>query len=98
MAYLFQTLLISDVRTLINVLFLGNVVSVLLIISFSFSSPFVHNQALSVYYSLAELLQACAYLFLVLRGEMADVYSIHIGNTLLFLGFFLRSDVYADHY
>jgi diguanylate cyclase (GGDEF)-like protein len=84
-------LLNVEVRTLIAVLFWGNLISVLLILSYKFFSPDLQDRFLFSCYSVAKFLQAMAYFFLFFRGVLPDIVSVNFGNTLLMMGFCLEA-------
>ncbi|MDL2266683.1 GGDEF domain-containing protein [Desulfovibrio sp. OttesenSCG-928-G15] len=85
---IFFPLLDIDVRTLIAVLFWGNVISVLLIYSFKLTNPYSQDKALSSYYILAKLSQSVAHFLFFFRDLVPDILSVNLGNTLLFMGFY----------
>lgn len=80
-----------EVKTLISVLFWGNFVSVFLVFAFYLSNPHLHDKVLSVYCVLAKLFQASAYFLFIFRGMLPDIFSLNIGNSFLFFGFFWES-------
>ncbi|UQZ87886.1 hypothetical protein C4J81_01090 [Deltaproteobacteria bacterium Smac51] len=81
-------LLNIDVKTLISVLFWGNITSVLLVYSYRFSTSHKQDRALSLYYVLAKSFQSLAYFFLFFRGQLPEFFSVNCGNTFLFIGFY----------
>lgn len=80
-----------DVKTLICVLFFGNLTSVILISVYLLSGNKEKGNTLPVRYVFAKIFQAAAYLCLLYRGLCPDFVSVNIGNTLLFTGFFLEA-------
>lgn len=77
-----------DVKTLVSVLFWGNLISVLLVFSYKFSTSHERDRALSVYFVLAKSFQAAAYFLLFFRWRIPDFLSVNLGNTFLFIGFY----------
>ena len=73
------------------VLALGNLTSVCLIFFYYFQSAGRRDQRLSVYCLFAKGCQALAYILLLSRGSIPDVISVNMGNTILFIGFYLES-------
>jgi diguanylate cyclase (GGDEF)-like protein len=86
---MFYLLLNIEVKTLIAVLFWGNLTSVILILSYA--SHNLKDQRLSVYFSLAKVCQSVAYFCLFFRAAMPDLVSVNLGNSLLFTGFYLEA-------
>ena len=80
-------LLSMDVRTMISVLFWGNLISVLLIVSFMVTTPWARDKKLSMYCVCAKAFQAAAYFLLFFRGVLPDVLSVNVGNSALLVGF-----------
>ncbi|MDR3200643.1 MAG: GGDEF domain-containing protein [Spirochaetales bacterium] len=87
------SLLNIQVKTLIAVLFWGNLTSIILIFSYRYvSRRNLKSQWRSArYYSLAKLCQAGAFFFLFFRGVLPDLASVNLGNNLLFIGFYLEA-------
>ena len=81
-------LLNIDVKTLVSVLFWGNLISMMLVFSFHLANPLSRDKALSSYYVLAKLFQSVAYFMFFFRGVLPDVMSVNGGNTLLIIGFY----------
>lgn len=84
-------LLNIDVKSMISVLFWGNLISALLIVAFYISNPLVRDKVLSACCILAKLFQAFAYFLFFFRGQMPDILSVNLGNSLLFLGFYCEA-------
>lgn len=80
-----------DTPSLIAVLFWGNLVAVLLVISYLLTSPSSVDRVLCRNYGLAKAFQAGAYLFMLLRGYVPDIFSVNLGNSVLFVGFFFEA-------
>jgi diguanylate cyclase (GGDEF)-like protein len=80
-----------EVKTLIAVLFWGNLASILLILSYRSKGLNPRGQQLSSYYSLAKIFQAAAYFSVFFRGALPDLVSVNLGNSLLFAGFYLEA-------
>jgi diguanylate cyclase (GGDEF)-like protein len=87
-----KALLNLDAKSIMSVLFWGNMTSAVLIASYRFSSKHIRNQKFSRYYFLAKACQTVAYLCLFLRHTIPDVVSVNIGNSFLFVGFYLEAD------
>lgn len=88
---MFHALLDVEVKTLIAVLFWGNLVSVALILSYRLFIPDLRNRFLFSCASMAKLAQAAAYFCLFFRGVLPDIVSVNMGNSLLFTGFYLEA-------
>jgi len=77
-------LLQLDIRTIINMLFYGNLVTmVVLFIPFS---DFKVKKSYR-FFTAGKMLQAAAWFLLAQRGSMGDVLTVYLGNSLLFAGF-----------
>jgi diguanylate cyclase (GGDEF)-like protein/PAS domain S-box-containing protein len=84
-----------DVRTVILLLFFGNLVTVGIL------SAYTRDQGAARPYRLfliSKLIQAAAWALLGLRGEISDLLSAPIGNTLLFIGFSLEAVAFVSPY
>lgn len=86
---MFASMLRLDVKTLMEVLFLGNLVSVALILAYTWCGS--AGTRVGKHYLPAKLFQAMSYFLLMSRGTMPDFYSVNLGNTLLLFGFYLES-------
>ncbi|MBR0568738.1 GGDEF domain-containing protein [Azoarcus sp. L1K30] len=79
-----------DIRTLILLLGLGNLLLFLSLKSFRFVHE-DHQSGVSQSWAYSKLLQSVAWMLLWMRGEIPPLWSIEIGNTLLLAGFGLES-------
>jgi diguanylate cyclase (GGDEF)-like protein len=77
-----------DSRTLVAVLFWGNLMASLMVFSYRLFVSMVHDRRLLRRLTYAKIFQAAAWLLLCFRGSMPDALSVNIGNSLLFIGFF----------
>ena len=86
------TLLALDIRTVILLLFFGNLIAVGV-----FTAYRRDNFAERPYrlFLAGKLLQAFAWALLALRGAISDLLSIDIGNAMLFTGFALETLAFA---
>jgi len=84
-------LLYVDIRSLITVLFWGNVVSFALVVSFRISNTFARARLYSRFFALGKLFQASAWLLLLFRYTLPDILSVYLGNTCLFVGFYYEA-------
>lgn len=84
-------LLDADTRSLVSVLFWGNIVSAALILSFRATTPSSRDRLHPRYFIAAKVLQAAAWLLLFFRGQLPDLLSVNLGNTCLFLGFYCEA-------
>ncbi len=77
-----------DITTVLIFLFLGNLVTagLLAIYSSESISHHAHRQFLA-----GKLFQGVSWLLLALRGKIPDVFSAHVGNSLLLVGFALEA-------
>ncbi|ULQ58962.1 GGDEF domain-containing protein [Brucepastera parasyntrophica] len=80
-----------DVKTLIAVLFWGNLTSVSLVFSFQIASKNVSERKLAAYFITAKLLQAVAYLLIFFRGFFPDFLTVNLGNSLILAGFYFEA-------
>lgn len=80
-----------DSRTLVVVLFLGNLTSVSLIASYQVTNLQGIDYTLPRTFSWGKILQACAYLLFILRENIPDFISVYIGNISLLSGFYFEA-------
>ncbi|MDR3320290.1 MAG: diguanylate cyclase, partial [Desulfovibrio sp.] len=85
------SLLHIEVKTLVTVLFWGNLTSIILILTCGYTGHSLHDRRLSACYSLAKLCQAAGYFFLFFRSTLSDSASVNLGNNLLLAGFYLEA-------
>lgn len=88
---MFAQLINLDIRTLMAVLFWGNLAAVIPIASYYFSSHSRGDRRLAKSYALAKVCQALAYLLLLSRGDLPDFFSVNLGNSTLFAGFYMEA-------
>lgn len=82
-----MSLLLLDVRTVIFLLWTGNLVFVTLLVSYRYGQA----KKLSIsLFGFARLLQAVGWMLMWQRGVIPDVYSVFLGNAGLFVGFALE--------
>jgi len=76
--------MLLDIHTIVTVLFLGNLSAALLLAAYRVKTPsaWIYNVFMA-----GKALQAVAWLLLAARGNIPDILSAHVGNTLLFAGF-----------
>lgn len=86
-----QSLFYMNIKTLIAVLFWGNLVSLGLVLAFRHFTPFSRDRRHTLFFNLARALQAVAWLLLLLRGQAPDILSVNLGNTCLLLGFYYEA-------
>lgn len=86
-----QALTSFDIRTLMAVLFLGNSISVALILTYYWRGEAESETRISDHYLPAKICQALAYLLLMSRGLVPDMVSVSLGNTFLMFGFYLEA-------
>lgn len=80
-----------DVRSLMFVLLLGNLVSAALVAAYRYTALSSGSEHLSLYLLLAKSFQGISYYFLLQRGNISDFLSVNLGNTLLFVGFYFEA-------
>lgn len=80
-----------DVRTLLLVLFSGNLASVALICAFYYATDGGRDWSSCRHLLLAKGFQAAAYLLLLSREFMLPLLSVNLGNTFLFIGFYYEA-------
>ena len=81
-------LLNLDIHTIIDLLFIGNLVSAAILLAYK--GDLEHRTPYRQFF-VGKLLQAVAWLLLGHRGEIAQFLSVQVGNTLLIAGFALES-------
>jgi diguanylate cyclase (GGDEF)-like protein len=91
MLEMFHALLAIEVKTLIAVLFWGNLVSAALILSCRLFVPDLQNRFLFSCSCMAKLAQAAAYFCLFFHGVLPVPVSVNAGNSLLLFGFYLEA-------
>ncbi|TVT51166.1 MAG: GGDEF domain-containing protein [Denitromonas halophila] len=79
-----------DIRTLILLLGLGNLLLFLTLVSFRFVRD-DRNAGVSHLWMVSKLLQSAAWALLWARGSISGFWSIEVGNTLLLAGFGLET-------
>lgn len=77
-----------DIQTILALLSLGNVISLFVYLSYQ---PAFNKKSPFLWFLLAKLFQASAWLLLALRGYISDAVSVYIGNSLLYSGFGLEA-------
>jgi diguanylate cyclase (GGDEF)-like protein len=80
-----------DVRTLILVLFSGNLVSVGLICAFYYATETGRDWESSRSLFLAKAFQACGFCLMFQREFISPLVSVNLGNTLVFAGFYFEA-------
>lgn len=88
---MFNSLLDLDVRTLIAVLFFGNLVSVALLCIYYATVGDSRDRRISGRYLPAKACQAVGYFLLLQRDAFPTLLSVNLGNSLLMLGFYLEA-------
>ena len=86
------TLLDLDIRTVILLLFFGNLIAVGVFTAYRRDKFADRPYRL---FLVGKLLQALAWVLLALRGAISDLLSIEVGNGLLFTGFALETLAFA---
>ena len=77
-----------DIETLMIVLFLGNLVSVALVVLYLATGA--RDRRIGLYYLPAKIFQMLAYLLFASRGQISDFMSLNVGNGLFMAGFYLE--------
>ncbi|MDL2229539.1 GGDEF domain-containing protein, partial [Treponema sp. OttesenSCG-928-L16] len=80
-----------DTRSLIAVLFWGNLTSVALILSYRIYGSDVRDRKLAINYVSAKFLQAAAYLCIFFRDIAGDWISVSLGNSFIIMGFYFEA-------
>ena len=83
-------LLRFDVRTLIGILFWGNLTSAILIYSYRTINKVDYDQEYVGILFISKLLEAIAYFLIFYRGIFPDIISVNIGNSLILFTFYLE--------
>lgn len=86
---MFYNLICFDIRTMIGVLFWGNLTSALLIFSYQAirKSGFDKEYVKLLYFS--RFIKAGYYFLIFFRGTFPDIISVNIGNTLMFISLYM---------
>jgi len=74
-----------------GVLIFGNFALAFLTLRYYLYHESDHEKKLILRFGIAKILQAIAWIFLFLRGDISDIISIYFGNILLFISFYLDS-------
>jgi diguanylate cyclase (GGDEF)-like protein len=82
------SLLDAQTKSLLIVLFWGNLVAIALVLSYRFTHNSRRYNTIAARLTIAKICQAAAYFCLFFRGTFPDVVSVNIGNSLLFVGFY----------
>lgn len=77
-----------DIHTIIDLLFIGNFISAAVLIAYQSSRRL---QTPYLQFLAGKILQTLAWLLLGLRGEVSDLLSVHLGNSLLLTAFSLEA-------
>lgn len=83
-----------DIRTLIGVLFWGNVTATILIYLFHILSKDDQDRKIVRKLIIIHLFCAIGYMLLFLRGTIPDIFSVNFGNTILFTCFYLEATLF----
>lgn len=82
-------LFLMDIKTVIGVLYWGNLLYSTVILSYRLYQKTFDNQDHILQCGLAKLVQALGWLLMYLRGSISDLLSVILGNSLLFIGYFM---------
>lgn len=82
-----------DNRTVVGVLFWGNLLMSLLIFAFYKTYKHSDNRKEFFYLGFSKLVQGCALYFFRERGQLDDIFTINLANILLFTSFYFESIV-----
>jgi diguanylate cyclase (GGDEF)-like protein len=85
-----------DNRTLVAVLYWGNLMACLMVFSYRVFVSMIHDRRLLRRLAYAKVFQAAAWFLLFFRGSIPDLLSVNIGNSLLFIGFFSEAMATLD--
>ncbi len=88
---LLEVLIKLDIKTMMGILILGNLALASLTLRYYLYHESDHEKKLIQRFGIAKILQASAWIFLFLRGDISDIISIYFGNILLFISFYLDS-------
>ncbi|MDR1855620.1 MAG: GGDEF domain-containing protein [Desulfovibrio sp.] len=86
----FLSLLELDIRTVMAVLFWGNLSILILIAAYHLSTDPQKSGRLSQYYIVAKFLQMLGYFLLFNRGVLPDPVTIYGANTIAFVGYYFE--------
>lgn len=84
-------LLSLDVQTLIASLFWANLISVLLYTIYRVTSKIDYDNQLITFLILAKASQMAGYFLMYFRGQLADLLSVNLCNTLEFFGYYVEA-------
>ncbi|MDR1947093.1 MAG: GGDEF domain-containing protein [Desulfovibrio sp.] len=91
MAELLYPLLSFDIKTLIAVLVWGNLAVIILIQAYGHASRSREDKQRCAWYCLAKFFQASGFFCLFFRGALSDIVTVHLGDSLLLVGFYLEA-------
>lgn len=80
-----------DAKTAIGFLFWNNFILAILIFGYYYYHSKFSKAENVKWYGYAKVLQMIAWFLLFLRGSIFDVFSVNMGNTILFFGFYTES-------
>lgn len=84
-------LLFLDVRTLITLIFWGNLMSVVLVCSFLLFVKPTGSRAYGYKLLAAKAFQVVAFALIIFRDDISTFLSVNMGNSLLFIGFYFEA-------
>lgn len=86
---MFSDLFTFDIRTMVGILFLGNLTSALLIFSYqAIHKSGYDREFVRLLYS-SRFIRSVYYLLIFLRGAIPDLLSVNLGNTLMFISLYM---------
>lgn len=82
-----------DVKTIIGLLFMGNLILGFLVFAFLIAQRNQDNKRELLWYIFSKVFQAAAWLLIYLRGNIPDWISVNLGNSFLFISYNFESGV-----
>jgi len=81
----------ADIDTLIKILFWGNLLSSVLIFAYKISLRDIKDRLRPTLFMIAKFVESLAWLFLLLATRLPLLFSVHVGQSLLYTGLFIES-------
>lgn len=80
-----------DVKTTILILFWGNLFFLMMAFAFLISNTHISEKELFKKFIFSKLVQALGWIAFAFRGQIPEIVSVNLGNSLLYFGFYLES-------
>lgn len=81
----------ADIDTLIKILFWGNLFSSVLVFAYAITLRDSNDRRRPLLFMIAKFVESLAWLFLLLAARLPLIFSVHVGQSLLYTGLFIES-------